>query len=722
MTISSDIPISKPEEDCYGLNPFASALAKSIESMEAPNGVVLSVNGAWGSGKSSAINLVKFHLHSAVENRDLVLVPFNPWWFSGADVLSLAFFRELSRAIGPSLSRGARKSIETLGQGVSALGTVAGAVADLKAPGVGTIISGLAALFGKITGSKRTVEQERKVVSDELQKQKKRFVVVIDDIDRLSPDDALTIFRLIKSVGQLPNVIYVLAFDRAIAERIVSERFPSEGVSYLEKILQGSFDLPPPLVDVLRMQCAELAFAIMGSPSEAATTRFWNIFHDVVAPTIKTPRDIVRLRNQLSTAWPSVAGQVDRADFFAITALQLAEPAIYNAIRTHSGELCGGRGVGDARERDASERYDAMLAIVGRPELERTRLRIALRRLFPLLDSVWANTYHTGDSYRRSRRIASAEHFRSYFAYSVSDDVLPAERVNGLIEKADNAEFVTSEFRAALRTPRRNGTTQAAILLQELTDHVGEIDKAKMPRFVATLFHLADEIDVEADEGKGFLGLASNKYRLYWLLINPLKERFTLQERDAIYTAALTDAAVGWSADFAEHCLSYYHREDGEERSGEPTVSEQTADDFRALALHKIRASAKDGSLIHYSKLTTMLFEWRRLAGQDCGTAEVRVWTDISLSKSEFVVALAKSLPSTSWSHGMGFDGMGDRVQRANVRVDLQPYQEILDVPRFEAKVSELVEAGELPDDDLTTLRQFATLPRGSHDRMRDED
>jgi predicted KAP-like P-loop ATPase len=716
------MPISKPEEDSYGLNPFASALAKSIENMEAPNGVVLSVNGAWGSGKSSAINLVKFHLLYAVEKREIVLVPFNPWWFSGADALTLAFFRELSRAIAPSLSRGARKSIEALGQGVSALGTVAGAVANLKAPGVGTIISGLAGLFGKITGSQRTVDQERKLVSDELKKQNKRFVVVIDDIDRLSPDDALTIFRLIKSVGQLPNVIYVLAFDRAIAERIVSERFPSEGASYLEKILQGSFDLPPPLIDVLRMQCAELAFAIMGSPSEAATIRFWNIFHDVVAPTIKTPRDIVRLRNQLSTAWPSVAGQVDRADFFAITALQLAEPAIYNAIRTHSGELCGGRTVGDARDPDASERYDAMLDIANRPEPERARLRIALRRLFPLLDSIWANTYHAGNNYRRSRRVASSEHFRSYFAYSVSDDVLPAERVNGLIEKADNVEFVTSEVRAALRTVRRNGTTQAAILLQELTDHVAEIDKAKVPTFVATLFHLADEIDVEADEGKGFLGLASNKYRLYWLLINPMKELFTQQERDAIYTDALTDAAVGWSVDFAEHCLSYYHREDGEERNSEPTVSEPVAENIRAIALQKIRASGEDDSLIRHPKLTTMLFEWRRLAGQDCGAAEVRAWTDGALSKPEFVVALAKSLPSTSWSHGMGFDGMGDRVQRANIRVNLQPYLEILDVPRFEAKVAELIEAGKLPDDDLTTLRQFATLPRGSHDRMRDED
>jgi len=57
MTLSNDAPINGPKDDLYTLDPFAQAVAKSIESMDAPDGLVLAINGGWGSGKSSAINL-----------------------------------------------------------------------------------------------------------------------------------------------------------------------------------------------------------------------------------------------------------------------------------------------------------------------------------------------------------------------------------------------------------------------------------------------------------------------------------------------------------------------------------------------------------------------------------------------------------------------------------------------------------------------------------------
>jgi hypothetical protein len=63
-------------------------------------------------------------------------------------------------------------------------------------------------------------------------------LVVIDDIDRLSLDEALLIFRLVKSVGRLPKVMHLLVYDRQLAEKIANERFPSEGPHYLEKITQ----------------------------------------------------------------------------------------------------------------------------------------------------------------------------------------------------------------------------------------------------------------------------------------------------------------------------------------------------------------------------------------------------------------------------------------------------------------------------------------------------
>ena len=382
MGFSSDLPITLPADDRFGLAPFAAAIAASVAGMDAPAGAVLAVNGEWGSGKSSAINLIRRHLEAEVANGNLVIVPFNPWWFSGSDALTLAFFHELNTAIGPSLPEKLRKSISLLGQGISAAGAVAGALANLKAPGVGEVLASSMGLVGRLIPRERTVDEEHRIVSEALSKQKKRFLVIIDDIDRLSPDDALTIFRLVKSVGRLPNVIYLLAFDRQIAERIVSERFPSEGSSYLEKIVQGAFDIPPPLVDVLRQETLSSATKIMGNPTDKQEVRFMNLFFDVVAPMIRTPRDVVRLSNHLATTWPALAGNIDRADYFGLTALQLSEPRVYKAIRDNPEKLCGSGKSGGHRANDSAQQYDMLLGVSDRSERDRNRLR-ACRQLTP---------------------------------------------------------------------------------------------------------------------------------------------------------------------------------------------------------------------------------------------------------------------------------------------------------------------------------------------------
>lgn len=716
MTVSNDAPIEQPVDDRFALDPFAASLAKTLSDMAAPEGVVVAISGPWGSGKSSAINLIRHHLKSVMEAGDVQWVPFNPWWFAGADALTLSFFQELDKAIGPSLPSQLRKSIALMGQGVSAVGAVAGAIASLGSAPLGDLLAKGADLLGRASANRETVDQAHRKIAEALRKQNKRFIVVIDDIDRLNPDDALTIFRLVKSVGRLPNVIYLLAFDRQIAERIVAERFPSEGPGYLEKIVQRFFELPPPLVDTLRQQVVEAAVNIMGSPEERQVTRFWNVFHDVAAPFIRTPRDVVRLTNHVATGWPAVAGNVDRADFLAISSLELAEPDLYARIRSNPERLCGLRERDQGQRGDIAQDYDELLGLHVRPERERQRLRVAMRRLFPRLDAVWGNLWQNGDTWRRDRLVASAENFRSYFAFAVSDDVAPADTINAIVARAGDEAFVEDELRAALGNQRRNGSTQAGLLLEELLFFAGDIDEAQVSPLVTTLFRLADELDVDNDRGKGFMAMANNQLRIHWLLNRLVHDRFDQARRDEIYRQAFETASLEWATDFAERCLRYYATAEDEGRSlDEPPVSQPVADDFRDLALAKLRAAAADGSLATHGKLVVALFAWNRLNGED--DAEIRAWTDATLDSDPFVVALAKQIPSESWSFGMGLDEMGDRVSRRTLRVNLEPFADILDVPRLEARIEELAVRDDLLAEDRAVLTAFRDTPKGTHRR-----
>jgi predicted KAP-like P-loop ATPase len=74
----ADLPIERPAQDLYGIDPFVRSLARSVRGMKSPQGIVIGLNGPWGSGKSSAINLLRHHLAEAVENEDVGVVTFNP--------------------------------------------------------------------------------------------------------------------------------------------------------------------------------------------------------------------------------------------------------------------------------------------------------------------------------------------------------------------------------------------------------------------------------------------------------------------------------------------------------------------------------------------------------------------------------------------------------------------------------------------------------------------
>lgn len=715
MTLSNDSPIELPDDDKFALNPFASSLANTLKTMAAPEGIVVAISGPWGSGKSSAVNLISHHLKPAITAGDVQLVPFNPWWFAGADALTLSFFQELSKSIGPSLPTKLKKSIALMGQGVSAAGAVAGAIASFGSGPLGDLISKGAELVGRASENRDTVDEEHRKIADALRKQGKRFVVVIDDIDRLNPDDALTIFRLVKSVGRLPNVIYLLAFDRQIAERIVTDRFPSEGPGYLEKIVQRFFELPPPLLDKLREQLVETSIEIMGSPDARETTRFWNVFQDVVAPLIRTPRDVVRLTNHIATGWPAVANNVNRADFLAISALELSEPDLYAKIRANPDRLCGLRERDHGRQDNIGREYDELLGLDMRHERERQRLRVAMRRLFPRLDAVWGNYWQNSDTWRRDRLIASKENFRSYFAFAVSDDVVPAEQIAIMVDRADDDAFVEYTLRDALSKRRSGGSSEVSLLLEELTFFAGDIDTEKVAPFITTLFRLADELDIDSDRGRGFMAMANNQLRIHWLLNRLVNDRFNQEQRGEIYRLAFETASVEWATDFAERCVRpFAPLENGEQRNfDEPLVAEPVSEELRILALDKVRAAAADGTLATHPKLVTILFAWRRLNSGD--TSEVRTWTDATLETDPFILALARQVPSESWSVSMGFDEMGDRVSRRTIRVDLEPYRNILDVPRFEQRIIDLSATDGLDQEDLAHLVTFRDTPRGNH-------
>ena len=144
------------------------------------------------------------------------------------------FFREFGLAVGQN-----KDNSEIL----KTIIKYAEVIAEIPEP------TGIAKFLGKILNKsgeelkKKEITEIRKELICKLKESRNKFVVFIDDIDRLDGEEIRDIFKIIKAVGDFPNVVYVLSFDRTVVFESLKNVQPGlPGEEYIEKIVQVIFE------------------------------------------------------------------------------------------------------------------------------------------------------------------------------------------------------------------------------------------------------------------------------------------------------------------------------------------------------------------------------------------------------------------------------------------------------------------------------------------------
>lgn len=353
-------PITSPIEDRLGFIPAANQFAASVMSAATAGGVIVGIQGTWGSGKSSFSNLVKLALskgpivrtkegygHSELPWLKPVVVEFRPWLISNRTAMIANLFEHLVEAVSKqlvlanyekSIVRSFRKPLIESLRKLSGLVTATSAAAQWITPAGAWAVgmAGVAAAgellrekLGRDTVELEAAYNEVKRLLRDLATHRKdlRYVVVVDDLDRLDPPECVEILRVLKSVADFPLVTYVLLHDeKQTAEMIEKVIGVSDGREYLEKIILYSYRLPPPEAFQLRRWLRETVQTL--EPELTLDTRRASAILDVWAGRlIKTPRDVIRISTAIATRWPSLRGTVDLLDltWFELIKEQAAE-------------------------------------------------------------------------------------------------------------------------------------------------------------------------------------------------------------------------------------------------------------------------------------------------------------------------------------------------------------------------------------------------------------
>lgn len=436
----SDDPINADDTgtaDRLGRQDFVDASIAMLDRLRAQSdSSVVALIGPWGAGKSSVLNMIRNGIEASNSDQEgeWLVAEFNPWNYQDLPSLQAGFFTELESSLPntPTWSK-ARESLSKIGHRVAPLGSL-GSMFGLDASKI--IEAGAEWIAGDLS-----LAAARRAAEKDLRNAGQPVLMIIDDLDRLAPDELLLVFKLIRLTGRLPYLYYLVTYDEdtlldALSRTgLVGNDDPRRAVDYLEKIVQIRLDLPP----LREQQTSDWVDSALNSFAtrfqlsfETDNTRFGRAYYAHIQTRLNTPRSIKRYFSQVEAFFEPVRKEVDPVDFLLITWIRTAEPLLYELIAAQRGELLGTGLALTAR---------SLLRTVGAQEKKkvwRDRLKNArvaetniegvadvLGQIFPRFDGIWKEVDPVGKSFKpESGRVAHPDYFDRFFAFGVpSEDI-----------------------------------------------------------------------------------------------------------------------------------------------------------------------------------------------------------------------------------------------------------------------------------------------------------
>lgn len=220
----TDHPLTEEEEELSGWTSQAQTLTQKLLSTDTTHAAFsLGIVASWGEGKSSFMGIMQRYLQQA--RQEVIIMRFNPWLYDKEAQLTKVFFEELRRTLAPYSSKLSR-SIDSYAELLLAVdnGWLKLAHELLRQP------------------QSSTTEQFDKLSRD-IKELGRRVVIFIDDVDRLTREELLELFNLVRNSSNLPCLYFVLAYDKSYVLKTLQS--DGEHMSrYPEKILQEEYPLP----------------------------------------------------------------------------------------------------------------------------------------------------------------------------------------------------------------------------------------------------------------------------------------------------------------------------------------------------------------------------------------------------------------------------------------------------------------------------------------------
>lgn len=319
---------NETSEDLLGFKVHADLLINVIND-ESVLPITIGVFGDWGSGKSSILQIVKEEFDKE-DDKDSLCIYFNGWTFEGYDDAKAALLnsilkelednKKISEEIKDTIKEKAKKlwkSIDWMrGAGMVMKNVALPAFSAYFTGGLSLVPFAIQKLTewgdnpekiieklqseegkeiykafvkeGKVEDKNATnaVAEFRKDFSELLEATNfKRLVVIIDDLDRCSPERIIENLEAIKLFLNVPKTAFIIGADPRIVKYAIEYKYKNNKeieednnrivIDYLEKLIQLPYSLPR-----LSESEVETYISMLICKKEIGDTRFKNVLDE----------------------------------------------------------------------------------------------------------------------------------------------------------------------------------------------------------------------------------------------------------------------------------------------------------------------------------------------------------------------------------------------------------------------------------------------------------
>lgn len=343
--------------DRLGTGQYAETLAEFIRNCDTP--ITIGVQGEWGSGKTSLLNMIredieeeetKYYNQTRKGSEEFKCIWINTWEHSllkSPEQCLLSIIEEIIDEIAAvdnsyNATEKAKAALSVLARGAVRVG--AGAIGGMQAGKIAEELIGGGQASNTVKRLRASLQEIVKTVTEKDQNRTAKFVIFIDDLDRLEPHVAIMVLELLKNIFTISDCVFVLAIDYQVIVKGLKGKFGEptaenewEFRAFFDKIIQLPFMMPMAQYDlktyINTLLIDEIDFF---QKSERKSIEDGRLANAVKLTLGHNPRAMKRLLNSLSLL--KIQHGEELKDFrlrqlvFALVCCQISFPRIYELL------------------------------------------------------------------------------------------------------------------------------------------------------------------------------------------------------------------------------------------------------------------------------------------------------------------------------------------------------------------------------------------------------